>query len=1369
MVNYRLNALGDTDFEHMIQALLKQIIGSGTITFGAGRDGGREATFTGRAPYPSTAEQWDGRWIFQVKFHDTDLIGVAAARAKIMADLESELNKIVNHYHYEIDNYVFITNVPLSGVHDRGTLDRIENEIFRKYRRSIPNLGIIGANDVYAFLDLYPQVRRPYLHLLITGDLIAELLTQVEQARSELATTIDMYLRTAISNEQNALLDQAGDVSEDAIPLQNVFFDLDGYLPNATRDALERFRDHPTITRDLPSPGDSIRRPLAAYLLGDSAPDRTVIVGGPGEGKSTIGQYIAQIHRATIIGRVNEIAISSSYVPQTPRIPFRIILKEFAQWLADDGSEAGESVSLDSYIAQNVARLSNRPFNERDLHNTIKDNPTVLILDGLDEVTDTALRRRLVSRLSEFIDRVHHTLKGNLQVIATTRPTNYSDQFDPKTFLHFRLHKLQDPQIISYVEKWIAARALDEGKADRLRRTVRACLEDQQISLLMTTPLQVTILILIINSGGTPPRQREALFNEYLDVIYKREKAKGLDIVKTERELLIGLHKYIGYVLQEQATQARSASATLSRPAYDVIVRDFIRSHDPYSPGLQIEESWREITVDAGERLVLIVESPANIFGFELRSIQEFFAASYLLDTSSDSNQRYQRLAAIAHLPHWRNVALFFAGRVGRTTPGEAANVIEVCKEIDRSGPDVYIRRGAEVALELAAERALGPNRVLQHSLLEHGLGIFDIPLSGSSRLNFVELIRRLPAEDIRDHVMHILEQKLPTLGHTAISNACILLSYIAPSSRVFASNLLKLCSEKGSSYIRDVLSAVSVVDIPPSLRLQAIRALVASGADPNMIGEMLAFAQWPVVCSVAAQLDSDDLRPIREAFAGQLAALPVYMSRGPEAVSQGPDDNCSLATLIRCIDAVRVLPGLRGRGVTHRAHPFVLDVGRSLPVSIKSGNIDLSNMPEQSQWLGWLLHLSLGDVSESSWKRFTQWFLLANSEIPWHAWRYISNEISPVGSLICATGAPNLDSIARTALRYGGIKGLSTWLEAVDSVRERVRDLTDEQIFKLTSFGLGSLDPTLRKYLTEGWDQVLDAPLQPVALRWLNFPPRVGDLTMKEFEQLSSWFSALGSDSPWRLDSYAEAVAQWAVRHKKARSSGLSAFWPMVSSYSIAYFTTMAALSDGSEDDLRFLLTLPQVTEDLDDPVQYGVLVANSNRRKVVLALLSLVEDDDLRVRKAACRLVYGICRAAGEEESTRSAIRSDQLEAAHIRLLTSDLDLERQTGIALYALRPPRSRADWTRVRTMLIAASVEDIAHWIWALRLSAELAVNPTLWIGEITKILAEDGCPDDLALSLTDVLRELLPRESQSLRGMATVLSLPSVGFDAATD
>src|SRR5260370_33241104 len=124
---------------------------------------------------------------------------------------------------------------------------------------------------------------------------------------------------------------------------------------------------------------------------------------------------------------------------------------------------------------------------------------------------------------------------------------------------------------------------------------------------------------------------------------------------------------------------------------------------------------------EARTRLVLLVEPEPGFFGFELRSLQEFFAGAYLVQTAHDTQQRFDRLKAIAYSEHWRNVALFCAGRIVRDFGGEAANILEaVCRPMDRNLPDTYLRRGAWLALDIAADGIFTTNNPnLQYRGLE--------------------------------------------------------------------------------------------------------------------------------------------------------------------------------------------------------------------------------------------------------------------------------------------------------------------------------------------------------------------------------------------------------------------------------------------------------------------------------------------------------------------------------------------------------------------------------------------------------------------------------------------------------------------------
>ncbi|PNQ85072.1 hypothetical protein [Paenibacillus polymyxa] len=68
MADYSFSRFNSEDFEHFIQSLSKKILGNGTITFGDGPDGGREATFNGVGSFPNLTEKWSGYWVIQAKY-----------------------------------------------------------------------------------------------------------------------------------------------------------------------------------------------------------------------------------------------------------------------------------------------------------------------------------------------------------------------------------------------------------------------------------------------------------------------------------------------------------------------------------------------------------------------------------------------------------------------------------------------------------------------------------------------------------------------------------------------------------------------------------------------------------------------------------------------------------------------------------------------------------------------------------------------------------------------------------------------------------------------------------------------------------------------------------------------------------------------------------------------------------------------------------------------------------------------------------------------------------------------------------------------------------------------------------------------------
>ena len=106
----------------MCQALAAYVLGPGIEAFGSGPDGGREATFDGRAQYLSLTDPWDGFVVLQAKFKER-LLGTGTGantawlRRQVMAELEAwaDPGKARVRHGRRPEYMIIATNVPRPG------------------------------------------------------------------------------------------------------------------------------------------------------------------------------------------------------------------------------------------------------------------------------------------------------------------------------------------------------------------------------------------------------------------------------------------------------------------------------------------------------------------------------------------------------------------------------------------------------------------------------------------------------------------------------------------------------------------------------------------------------------------------------------------------------------------------------------------------------------------------------------------------------------------------------------------------------------------------------------------------------------------------------------------------------------------------------------------------------------------------------------------------------------------------------------------------------------------------------------------------------------------------------------------------------
>jgi len=357
------------------------------------------------------------------------------------------------------------------------------------------------------------------------------------------------------------------------------------------------------------------------------------------------------------------------------------------------------------YLGTQIAQEAGGPVGAEAVQEIVQANPVLLILDGLDEVSEKALRRRLLENVTVFVNQVRNVLHGDLRVVATTRPYGYSEDFDPNHYLHLTIERLSPEKVMLYAKRWTEEREPNTADIARILRTLEMCLEDRVVVALTQTPLQVTILLVIIRARGTPPKQKEELFDQYMDTIYEREQKNRPELLRTEQGMIYGLHKYLAYMLHSRA-EADSTAALMDVSEFRDEVGNYLADAKPLLDADELQDKVDQIITEASQRLVLIESPQEGKMGFGLPTTREFFAAAHLADTARDSQETDARFKAIARSPHWRNVALFFAGRIARKRPGEAPSVIDVCRKIDTEDADVFLRRGAELVRAALDDRA---------------------------------------------------------------------------------------------------------------------------------------------------------------------------------------------------------------------------------------------------------------------------------------------------------------------------------------------------------------------------------------------------------------------------------------------------------------------------------------------------------------------------------------------------------------------------------------------------------------------------------------------------------------------------------------
>ena len=719
MASYQYEQLNDESFQQLSQSLLVKKFPS-LQCFPVGQpDGGRDAIVRLFETTPDTTEFI----LFQVKFARREL-NPSEAQDWLLRTLRSELPKVQEQIRKGAKHFMLVTNVSGTAHPEVGSKDKLQALL----KKHIPIPAEAWWRDnLDRRLDDAWDLKLSYPALLTGTDFLRLMIeASPSEGRERRQNAITTFLSDQFNSDREVKFKQA--------ELENDLFDLFTDVPLVPRNnpfrrkqrAVEQlvaaFRRAATSASGEVDPvwvhqwlemawgdesefgsyypHDETWMGTASLLLDrdfQQAEPLVILEGGPGQGKSTIAQYICQVHRMRILDRQQGNAADPAHLDSALRLPFKVELRDFATWLSGinpfgtavggDSQDASPS-SLEGFLSALVRYASGgSAFDVSDLQATLRSSPALIVLDGLDEVAEIKQRQRVVEEITSAVTRLK-ALASSLQVVITSRPTPFinSTVLPSDTFATYSLGSLTRPLITEYADRWLKSRAINEAEARDVRQILDTKLDEPHLRDLARNPMQLAILLSLIHRRGISlPDKRTALYDNYIEIFFDRESEKA-PVVKENRDLLIRIHRYLAWVLQAGAEidsesisgiqrSGTSLSGSIAEQDLKELLRKFLES-DGSDPAL-VDKLFGGMV----ERVVAIVSRVQGTYEFDVQTLREYFAARHLYETAPYSpvgserrGTKTDRWRALSRNFYWLNVARFYAGCYSE---GELASLVD--------------------------------------------------------------------------------------------------------------------------------------------------------------------------------------------------------------------------------------------------------------------------------------------------------------------------------------------------------------------------------------------------------------------------------------------------------------------------------------------------------------------------------------------------------------------------------------------------------------------------------------------------------------------------------------------------------------------
>ena len=389
--------------------------------------------------------------------------------------------------------------------------------------------------------------------------------------------------------------------------------------------------------------------------------ERAVILGDPGTGKSTLLSYAAY---AVANG-------DASLVGEEPlhRLPIFVRIADFART-----RQGQPDLNLVEYVRDRM---------EKDfaplLAQRLQDDRTLLLLDGLDEVTDPHQRGQVVGEIEKLIARYPKN-----RYVVTSRIVGYGQARLDSQFHHFTLAPLPPETITKFVTSWYEAiergsgADLKPGEAEERAQELTQAIEgDPGIHRLATNPLLLTIIAMVNWRGRKLPNRRAELYDIACETLIENWPLHRLGVALDAEQIETVLAPIAYHIFATEEGQYISERDLM--PKLTAAIRE-----EQGGTAYEARKASRALLDTLSEQSGIFLERGYDelgdpVYGFLHLTFLEYLTACHLAVRWAEGELP---LEEFCHVPRWSEVIQLMVGKIGLSGRPQASRILQEIRDL---------------------------------------------------------------------------------------------------------------------------------------------------------------------------------------------------------------------------------------------------------------------------------------------------------------------------------------------------------------------------------------------------------------------------------------------------------------------------------------------------------------------------------------------------------------------------------------------------------------------------------------------------------------------------------------------------------------